>query len=65
MGGRGDTGGAHRGCHRPSVRPAERISRFLAEQRLPLSLVGASYAGVSVNDCIASAKAAVEQLLGG
>uniref|UniRef100_A0A493SU34 Protoporphyrinogen oxidase n=1 Tax=Anas platyrhynchos platyrhynchos TaxID=8840 RepID=A0A493SU34_ANAPP len=43
----------------------ERISRFLAEQRLPLSLVGASYAGVSVNDCIASAKAAVEQLLGG
>lgn len=49
----------------PSVRPAERISRFLAEQRLPLSLVGASYAGVSVNDCIASAKAAVGRLLGG
>lgn len=43
----------------------ERISRFLAEQQLPLSLVGASYAGVSVNDCIASAKAAVGQLLGG
>ncbi|NXS51049.1 PPOX oxidase, partial [Balaeniceps rex] len=42
----------------------ERIARFLAEQRLPLSLVGASYAGVSVNDCIASAKAAVERLLG-
>ncbi|XP_074709593.1 protoporphyrinogen oxidase isoform X2 [Strix uralensis] len=42
----------------------ERIGRFLAEQRLPLSLVGASYAGVSVNDCIASARAAVERLLG-
>ncbi|XP_029880528.1 protoporphyrinogen oxidase isoform X3 [Aquila chrysaetos chrysaetos] len=42
----------------------ERINRFLAEQRLPLSLIGASYAGVSVNDCIASAKAAVGQLLG-
>lgn len=44
--------------------PAERIGRFLAEQQLPLSLVGASYAGVSVNDCIASAKAAVARLLG-
>ncbi|NXW88443.1 PPOX oxidase, partial [Alopecoenas beccarii] len=42
----------------------ERISRFLAEQQLPLSLIGASYAGVSVNDCIASAKAAVGRLLG-
>ncbi|KAM6039408.1 protoporphyrinogen oxidase [Chlamydotis macqueenii] len=43
----------------------ERIARFLAEQRLPLSLIGASYAGVSVNDCIAGAKAAVGRLLGG
>ncbi|XP_075301458.1 protoporphyrinogen oxidase isoform X2 [Opisthocomus hoazin] len=42
----------------------ERIARFLAEQQLPLTLVGASYAGVSVNECIASAKAAVGQLLG-
>ncbi|XP_061300177.1 protoporphyrinogen oxidase [Pezoporus flaviventris] len=42
----------------------ERIGRFLAEHRLPLSLIGASYSGVSVNDCIASAKAAVERLLG-
>ncbi|NXX42154.1 PPOX oxidase, partial [Tricholaema leucomelas] len=45
-------------------RRTERIRQFLAEQQLPLSLVGASYAGVSVNDCIASAKAAVGQLLG-
>ncbi|NXH12730.1 PPOX oxidase, partial [Bucco capensis] len=42
----------------------ERIRRFLVEQQLPLSLIGASYSGVSVNDCIASAKAAVRQLLG-
>ncbi|NXD73899.1 PPOX oxidase, partial [Eolophus roseicapillus] len=42
----------------------ERIGRFLAEHQLPLSLIGASYSGVSVNDCIASAKAAVERLLG-
>ncbi|NWH66441.1 PPOX oxidase, partial [Geococcyx californianus] len=42
----------------------ERIAHFLAEQHLPLSLIGASYTGVSVNDCIASAKAAVERLLG-
>ncbi|XP_065607612.1 LOW QUALITY PROTEIN: protoporphyrinogen oxidase [Cyrtonyx montezumae] len=43
----------------------ERIGRFLEEQRMPLSLIGASYSGVSVNDCIASAKAAVGRLLGG
>ncbi|KAM6395310.1 LOW QUALITY PROTEIN: protoporphyrinogen oxidase [Rhynochetos jubatus] len=43
----------------------ERVARFLTEQRLPLSLIGASYGGVSVNDCIASAKAAAGRLLGG
>ncbi|XP_009074063.1 PREDICTED: protoporphyrinogen oxidase, partial [Acanthisitta chloris] len=42
----------------------ERINQFLKEKELPLSLIGASYNGVSVNDCIASAKAAVGQLLG-
>ncbi|XP_068851202.1 protoporphyrinogen oxidase isoform X3 [Aphelocoma coerulescens] len=42
----------------------ERIQQFLKEQQLPLSLIGASYAGVSVNDCISSAKAAVGRLLG-
>lgn len=41
----------------------ERIQRFLREQRLPLSLAGASYRGVSVNDCIASARAAAGRLL--
>ncbi|XP_066064757.1 protoporphyrinogen oxidase-like isoform X1 [Chamaea fasciata] len=42
----------------------ERIQKFLREQRLPLSLIGASYWGVSVNDCIAGAKAAVGRVLG-
>ncbi|RMB88249.1 hypothetical protein DUI87_35361 [Hirundo rustica rustica] len=43
---------------------AERIQRFLEEQQLPLSLIGASYSGVSVNDCIAGAEAAVGRILG-
>lgn len=71
-GGTGTRGPGRGGCvpppHTPPAPvpvPTERISRFLAEQQLPLSLVGASYGGVSVNDCIASAKAAVERLLGG
>uniref|UniRef100_A0A8C3QJZ6 Protoporphyrinogen oxidase n=1 Tax=Cyanoderma ruficeps TaxID=181631 RepID=A0A8C3QJZ6_9PASS len=42
----------------------ERIQKFLREQQLPLSLIGASYWGVSVNDCIASAKEAVGRILG-
>ncbi|NXL40437.1 PPOX oxidase, partial [Glaucidium brasilianum] len=76
-GGQGGPGGAH-GPHQLLPPPQscipqytlghwqrrERIGRFLVEQRLPLSLVGASYAGVSVNDCIASARVAVGQLLG-
>lgn len=44
--------------------PPERIQKFLGEQQLPLTLIGASYSGVSVNDCIASAKAAVGRVLG-
>ncbi|XP_025899038.1 protoporphyrinogen oxidase [Nothoprocta perdicaria] len=42
----------------------ESISRYVTERRLPLSLVGASYGGVSVNDCIASAKVAASRILG-
>ncbi|NXV56204.1 PPOX oxidase, partial [Molothrus ater] len=42
----------------------ERIQRFLKEQELPLSLIGASYSGVSVNDCIAGAKEGVAKILG-
>nr|XP_009666259.1 PREDICTED: protoporphyrinogen oxidase [Struthio camelus australis] len=45
-------------------RRTESIGQYLAEQGLPLSLIGASYNGVSVNDCIASAKTAVSRLLG-
>ncbi|XP_024059952.1 protoporphyrinogen oxidase isoform X2 [Terrapene carolina triunguis] len=41
----------------------ETISRYLEQERLPLSLIGASYQGVSVNDCIYSAKTAVTRLL--
>uniref|UniRef100_A0A8C3UWN6 Protoporphyrinogen oxidase n=1 Tax=Catharus ustulatus TaxID=91951 RepID=A0A8C3UWN6_CATUS len=54
--GLGDTWGTHL--------EGWRIQRFLQEQRLPLSLIGASYRGVSVNDCIAGAKAAVGRVLG-
>nr|XP_056709851.1 protoporphyrinogen oxidase [Euleptes europaea] len=42
----------------------ETITAYLEEQKLPLSLVGASYEGVSVNDCIFSARKAVAKLLG-
>ncbi|XP_042296949.1 protoporphyrinogen oxidase [Sceloporus undulatus] len=42
----------------------ENIATYLVQQKLPLSLIGASYEGVSVNDCIASAKTAVGKLLG-
>ena len=64
MGGMGWGLPAPQGGLHPAV-PAERIGRWVEEQRLPLSLIGASYSGVSVNDCIASAKAAVGRLLGG
>ncbi|KAJ7307389.1 hypothetical protein JRQ81_009404 [Phrynocephalus forsythii] len=42
----------------------ESAKSFLEQRKLPLSLVGASYEGVSVNDCIASARTAVGKLLG-
>ncbi|XP_015472129.1 protoporphyrinogen oxidase, partial [Parus major] len=51
-------------CPHLSPLSPERIQRFLQAQALPLSLVGASYGGVSVNDCISSARAAVGRLLG-
>ncbi|XP_030044181.1 protoporphyrinogen oxidase isoform X2 [Microcaecilia unicolor] len=40
----------------------ENIFKYLKHQMLPLSVVGASYEGVSVNDCIFSARNAVEKL---
>ncbi|XP_077179279.1 protoporphyrinogen oxidase isoform X3 [Paroedura picta] len=42
----------------------EAISAFLDQKQLPLSLVGASYEGVSVNDCVFGARKAVAKLLG-
>ncbi|XP_006038252.1 protoporphyrinogen oxidase, partial [Alligator sinensis] len=42
----------------------ETITRYLQQEGLPLSLVGASYEGVSVIDCLYSAKMAVARLLG-
>ncbi|XP_043915393.1 protoporphyrinogen oxidase [Protopterus annectens] len=40
----------------------EHISGYLRYHRLPLGLIGASYQGVSVNDCIYRARIAVEKL---
>ncbi|KAE8588827.1 hypothetical protein XENTR_v10022762 [Xenopus tropicalis] len=40
------------------------ISAYTRQLSLPLSLIGASYHGVSVNDCIYNARQAVHSLLG-
>lgn len=45
--------------------PSESMRSFLEEQQLPLSLIGSSYEGVSVNDVIFNARKAVDELLGG
>ncbi|XP_033730420.1 protoporphyrinogen oxidase-like [Pecten maximus] len=42
----------------------ERIFKYIKDKNLPLSLVGSSYKGVSVNDCIYNSKLAVERLTG-
>lgn len=42
----------------------ESAAAYLQSQKLPLSLVGASYEGISVNDCISRAQTAVAKLLG-
>ncbi|KAJ6657041.1 hypothetical protein lerEdw1_003042 [Lerista edwardsae] len=42
----------------------ESAAAFLQRQKLPLTLIGASYEGVSVNDCISGAQTAVAKLLG-
>ncbi|KAI8483765.1 hypothetical protein Bbelb_385570 [Branchiostoma belcheri] len=41
----------------------EQMESYIAEKRLPLSLVGCSYRGVGVNDCVLSARKAVMDLL--
>lgn len=40
----------------------EKIRRYVDDNRLGLVLIGASFDGVSVNDCIHNATKAVEQL---
>ncbi|ELV13283.1 Protoporphyrinogen oxidase [Tupaia chinensis] len=42
----------------------EAAKQFLAAQRLPLTLAGASYEGVAVNDCIESGRQAAFSVLG-
>lgn len=42
----------------------EAATRFLASRRLPLTLAGASYEGVAVNDCIESGRRAAARVLG-
>ncbi|XP_066227403.1 protoporphyrinogen oxidase isoform X8 [Saccopteryx leptura] len=42
----------------------ESATHFLAAHRLPLTLAGASYQGVAVNDCIESGRQAAAQALG-
>ena len=40
------------------------ITHFIEERKLPLTLVGASYNGVSVNDCIYNTQLAVDRIFG-
>uniref|UniRef100_A0A8C9ACB3 Protoporphyrinogen oxidase n=1 Tax=Prolemur simus TaxID=1328070 RepID=A0A8C9ACB3_PROSS len=42
----------------------ESARQFLTAQRLPLTLAGASYEGVAVNDCIESGRQAAVSVLG-
>ena len=42
----------------------ENISSYIQDHKLPLSLIGSSYKGVSVNDCINNARLAVEDVTG-
>ncbi|KAF6075525.1 protoporphyrinogen oxidase [Phyllostomus discolor] len=42
----------------------ESASHFLAAHRLPLTLAGASYEGVALNDCIESGRQAAARALG-
>ena len=39
------------------------IFDFIERRKLPLTLIGASYNGVSVNDCIYNAQVAVDRIL--
>ncbi|XP_072317270.1 protoporphyrinogen oxidase [Eucyclogobius newberryi] len=57
----------HRDCipqyHQGHTRRVELMRGFISDTKLPLSLVGSSYDGVSVNDVIFSGRTAVDMLL--
>ena len=42
---------------------AEHIQRHIQEHHLPLSLIGFSYRGISVNECVHNAFLAVDDIL--
>ena len=42
---------------------SENINRYIEDNKLPLTLTGASYRGVAVNDVILDARTQVEKLL--
>ena len=42
----------------------KRIFGYVQEKKLPLTLIGASYKGVSVNDCVYNAQKGVEEIAG-
>ena len=42
----------------------DNIFSYIRDNKLPLSLIGSSYEGVSVNDCIYNARLAVEAVTG-
>jgi oxygen-dependent protoporphyrinogen oxidase len=44
-------------------RTLQEIAKYITRHHLPLTLIGSSYKGVSVNECIHSARVDVEQLL--
>lgn len=60
--------GLHKDCipqyYLGHFKKIESMQGFIKENNLPLSLVGSSYEGVSVNDVIFNGRAAVEKLLG-
>lgn len=46
------------------LRLSESMRSFIKKENLPLSLIGSSYDGVSINDVIYGGRTAAEELLG-
>ncbi len=45
------------------VEKLDEMERYIEEHEVPMTLVGSSYKGVGINDCIYNAQKAVEYLL--